>query len=62
MEKDYKGIAAVEDGMILYHDSGYAVYQTASLKEESSQKPIKNVKVINNHIYLIHDEAISVIY
>lgn len=62
LEKDYKGIAAVEDGMILYHDSGYAVYQTASLKEESSQKPIKNVKVINNHIYLIHDEAISVIY
>lgn len=62
LKKDYKGIAAVKGGMILYHESGYAVYQTGSLKEENSEKPIQNVEVINDHIYLIHDEAVSRIY
>ncbi|MDO5649325.1 MAG: DUF5711 family protein [Gallicola sp.] len=62
LKKDYKGIVAVKGGMILFHESGYGVYQTGSLKEESSEKPIRNAKVINNHIYLIHDDAVSRIY
>ena len=62
LKNDYKGIAAVKDGVVLYHENGYAVYSVGSVRDQESQREIQDVQVINDHIYLIHSDAISVIY